>query len=149
MDIIPKKIRQQADESITHIYQFSKYPLSEEEVADYENYAKKVLEKYYNEAKLVITSRIHSAMPCIAMGIPVIFIHPKLKDSRLDVLDGIIPKYSPNDKYAINWNPKAPNIEKMKELQLSKGKWKVLLLQNYAEQNSDGQLKFMMKSLNQ
>ena len=115
MDIIPKKIRQQADESITHIYQFTKYPLSEEEVADYENYTKKILERYYNEAKLVITSRIHSAMPCIAMGIPVIFIHSKLKDSRLDVLDGIIPKYSPNDKYAINWNPKAPNIEKMKE----------------------------------
>jgi hypothetical protein len=29
----------------------------------------------YAQAKLVITSRIHCALPCLAMGVPVIFIN--------------------------------------------------------------------------
>jgi len=35
--------------------------------------AKKLLAIYRNEASLVITTRLHCALPCIAMGIPVIF----------------------------------------------------------------------------
>ncbi|WP_264821067.1 polysaccharide pyruvyl transferase family protein [Acinetobacter schindleri] len=33
-----------------------------------------MLEKY-STAKLVITSRIHCALPCLAMGTPVIYIN--------------------------------------------------------------------------
>jgi hypothetical protein len=31
--------------------------------------------KYYQKAKLVVTSRIYCALPCLAMGTPVIFVH--------------------------------------------------------------------------
>ncbi|MEN3324120.1 polysaccharide pyruvyl transferase family protein [Mariniflexile soesokkakense] len=45
--------------------------LSEQEKLDYaENCLKK-----YAKAKLVITSRIHCALPCLAMGTPVIFLN--------------------------------------------------------------------------
>lgn len=36
--------------------------------------AKSLLEAYRNEASLVITTRLHCALPCIAMGIPVVFL---------------------------------------------------------------------------
>lgn len=35
--------------------------------------AQELLDRYRNEAKLIITTRLHCALPCIAMGIPVIF----------------------------------------------------------------------------
>ncbi len=40
-------------------------------------YAKEIVESYGKKAALVVTKRIHCAMPCIAMGIPVIFLGPK------------------------------------------------------------------------
>jgi len=40
-------------------------------------YAKEIVETYGKKAALVVTTRIHCAMPCIAMGIPVIFVGPK------------------------------------------------------------------------
>lgn len=36
--------------------------------------AQKLLDTYREEAKLVITSRLHCALPCIAMGVPVILL---------------------------------------------------------------------------
>ena len=35
--------------------------------------AANLLERYRKEARLVITTRLHCAMPCVAMGIPVVF----------------------------------------------------------------------------
>ncbi len=112
--IIPEKIKKAADTSITHNYRFNSYPVSYEEAQEFEKKAQEILNRYKTEAKLIITSRIHCAMPCIAMGIPVIFIHKNIQNIRFDVLNGLIPKYSPDNAALINWNPKAPNIEKLK-----------------------------------
>jgi hypothetical protein len=38
------------------------------------NYAYRLVSQYANEAKLIITSRIHVGLPAMAMGVPVIFI---------------------------------------------------------------------------
>lgn len=40
------------------------------------NRAQNLLNRYRDEASLVITSRLHCALPCQAMGIPVVFIVP-------------------------------------------------------------------------
>lgn len=112
--ILPDKIKLQADRTITHEYFFRKYPVSFEEAMEFEREAEKILKRYKNEARLVITSRIHCAMPCVAMGIPVIFIHKNLSDSRFDVLNGIIPIYSINTPHMISWNPEVPDIEELK-----------------------------------
>ncbi len=46
--------------------------------------AEDLLNKYKKEAKLVITSRLHCALPCIAMGIPVVvFCDPNDKRMQL------------------------------------------------------------------
>lgn len=47
--------------------------------------------KQYAEAELVITSRIHCALPCLALGTPVIFLDDSLSDSsERSRLDGLI-----------------------------------------------------------
>lgn len=113
-EIIPETIKRIADKSITHSYRFKKYPVSQNEAFEFENTARNILNRYRNEAELVITSRIHCAMPCIAMGIPVIFIHNNIKDERFDVLNGIIPVYTPDDIDKIDWNPKSVDISELK-----------------------------------
>lgn len=47
--------------------------------------AQEILDMYRNEAKLVITTKLHCALPCIAMGIPVIFFGDP-EDYRISVL---------------------------------------------------------------
>lgn len=47
-----------------------------------------LLDTYRSQASLVITSKIHCAMPCIAMGIPVVFLYDRLKkdDYRVNII---------------------------------------------------------------
>ncbi|MGV0033849.1 MAG: polysaccharide pyruvyl transferase family protein [Candidatus Azotimanducaceae bacterium WSBS_2022_MAG_OTU7] len=52
--------------------------------------AGELLERYRTQAKLVITSKLHCALPCIAMGIPVIFFADK-RDERLHLVREFIP----------------------------------------------------------
>ena len=84
---LPKHIRQEKIEYLTHhsgnIYcHETKMRLAEE-----------LLEKYRTQAKLVITSRLHCALPCIAMGIPVVFFADK-DDKRLQLVEEFIPIHS-------------------------------------------------------
>lgn len=55
--------------------------------------ARQLLDGYARNAKLVITSKIHCAMPCLAMGIPVVFLYPKDKqdDYRVHLIRDLIP----------------------------------------------------------
>ncbi len=72
--------------------------------------------KYYEEnAKLIITSRLHVASPAMAMGIPVIFVKSKL-DMRFSWLDKYLQLYTPKDYNKINWNPVSIEYENMKEI---------------------------------
>lgn len=50
--------------------------------------AENLLATYRERASLVITSKIHCAMPCIAMGIPVIFMYNqrKISDYRVEII---------------------------------------------------------------
>jgi hypothetical protein len=45
----------------------------------------------YCSAKLIITTKIHCALPCIGMGLPVILIHPNPADPRLYTVKQFIP----------------------------------------------------------
>ena len=56
---------------ITHMYKLSKYSQLERF-----QYAKKLLDRYA-KAKLVISTRIHGALPCLALRTPIIFINKK------------------------------------------------------------------------
>ena len=78
--------------------------------------------KMYAQAKLVITSRLHVALPCIAFDTPVIFVHKNLNDPRFSGLLNFLNAYNIKSfKEIINtidWEkpPKNPNREKLKDL---------------------------------
>lgn len=65
--------------------------------------ARELLEGYADQAKLVITSRLHTAVPCFAVGIPVIFIHSEYS-YRFSWLEDMIHVYLPNEWNQIDWN---------------------------------------------
>jgi hypothetical protein len=50
--------------------------------------------KRYCEASLVVTTKIHCALPCMAMGVPVILIHPNPREERLAPVREFIPVLS-------------------------------------------------------
>jgi len=59
-----------AAKNITH-----RYPAEQYTTADSRFKLAEDLLKRYQKAKLVVTSRIHCALPCLAMGTPVIFVY--------------------------------------------------------------------------
>ena len=96
--------------------------------------AKNLLSLYKKKAKLVITSRVHCALPCVAMGIPVVFLgNPK--DYRTSIVQDIglkincvtdffkyntdkdVIKQKQLNKFwrNVNWNPKELDYENNKE----------------------------------
>jgi hypothetical protein len=50
--------------------------------------ARDLLEEYRLNARLVVTTRLHCALPCVAMGIPVVFVGD-MTDSRLSPIQGL------------------------------------------------------------
>jgi len=67
----------QAAEQITHEYPAGEFPTEDSrfELAD------RIL-KRYEKARLVVTSRIHCALPCLAMGTPVIFVNGGFREAQ-------------------------------------------------------------------
>ncbi len=130
LSCIPQQILDKSDFSISHRYYFDEYPLTDKGAEDFEMKARETLRRYKSEANLVITSKIHAAMPCIAMGIPVIFITDNPDNERFDVIDGIIPVYHCKDINQINWAPKAAEITELKNAIVENAVAQIKKLQN-------------------
>jgi hypothetical protein len=68
----------------------------------------------YAQAKLVITSRLHCALPCLAFGTPVIFFYKNKEDIRFKGLIELFNSYDLKElekgKVKINWNNPKPNL---------------------------------------
>jgi len=56
--------------------------------------AAEALLRRYAKARLVITARIHCALPCLAMGTPVIFVNGYHKESDTCRFDGILELFN-------------------------------------------------------
>lgn len=84
-------------------------------VTEHESLA--VLDRYKQEARLVVTSRLHCAVPCIAMGIPVIYACKEIS-FRSWWLENIIPLYDRNQFSSINWRPQPIECESLKTMML-------------------------------
>ena len=90
--------------------------------------AQELLGVYRKRARLVITSKIHCAMPCIAMGIPVVFLYDAAKrdDYRVKIINDLVGIHYVHEKGVsarmrnralsgrIDWSPVALDIEVMK-----------------------------------
>lgn len=94
---IPKDIREHS-EIMTQQYYFSA-DMSIDKILDT---IKSQYCKYAREAKLVVTSRLHVASPCMAMGIPVVFTKNQI-DARFGWIDNYIPLYDLKSYEKINW----------------------------------------------
>ncbi|MDR2038640.1 MAG: polysaccharide pyruvyl transferase family protein [Bacteroidales bacterium] len=71
--------------------------------------ARQLLNHYKEKATAVITSRLHCALPCLAMGIPVVFFGNK-NNYRTSILTDLgIEIHSPAD--IINWEKEIYNID--------------------------------------
>ena len=112
---IPDDIRLEA-QKISHVHYLDE--------CNGEEGARNIYKMYEKEAKLVITSRIHCAQPCLAMGIPVIFIC-EVQSFRYDVIRQYIPVYSLETMDQIDWSPKAPDLEAQKELLLQNAAYRI------------------------
>ncbi len=63
--------------------------------------AQELLDFYKNQASLVVTSRLHCALPCIAMGIPVIYFAHETEIPRQELVKEFIPMNSCATKYCL------------------------------------------------
>lgn len=105
VEYIPEKLKRNA-EYRTHVF-YDRVVTEEESMAAYE--------EYRQNAKLVITSRLHAAVPCAAYGIPVVYA-PKRRTTRSAWLQKLMPVYDESTFMNINWSPRPLEIEGLKKI---------------------------------
>lgn len=95
--IMPKKISERAK----YVTQFTgnRFITLEERMF----LAEELLRKYAN-AKLVITSRLHSALPCLAFGTPVLFVVNNIDDVRFSGLGELLNMVTSKQLFASSRN---------------------------------------------
>lgn len=107
---------------ITNIAMFKSHYTDTSDFASNMNAAKNALELYRSQAGLVITTLLHCALPCIAMGIPVVVFYPvdntgrrKSDEERFSSLARMTRVYDVNEIPDVDWNPTPINIDKIKD----------------------------------
>jgi hypothetical protein len=105
-DFLPDAIRTQGIR-LSHIIEGK---LNRDPVTD----ARKYYEMYRDSAALVITSRLHAAAPCAAVGIPVILAKNSFS-SRFTWIDCIVDVYDASCYDKIVWCPKPAQFESHKK----------------------------------
>lgn len=79
------------------------------------NMARDLLEEYRDNARLVITSRLHCASPCMGMNIPTIIVR-EYKGYTFDWINQFIAIYLWQDRESINWYPEEPSLDREKQI---------------------------------
>jgi hypothetical protein len=85
--------------------------------------ARELLALYRTQARLVITTFLHCALPCLAMGIPTVVFLPRPQnefqrtsdEERFSGLMLIAPVHRFGNTAEVDWCPPPPNIESVKE----------------------------------
>lgn len=103
---------------VTHEVQWDSGNSDEDELKRMEALSKEILDRYKNEAALVITSRLHCAAPCMAMGIPVILVRNYF-DERYMWIDKYLPLYTPDRFGEIDWHPVKVDLSEVKPMLLN------------------------------
>lgn len=115
-NLIPSKILDGAIE-LSSIYRFEivhkSNRMTVQEACDFHKMGERRIELLKRDARLVITSRLHAAAPCLAMGIPVILTK---YDDRFGFIDRFLPSYTNWREDHIDWNPRAIDIEREKNI---------------------------------
>ena len=107
---IPSKIMLNNIEILSHI-------LTGNSLSDYKEGLKSAeyrLSRYRDEAKLIITSRLHCLSPCAAMGIPVVGLFSNISP-RMGWIDKLLPLHTEDDMQSVDWDGYKLNFEEIKE----------------------------------
>ncbi len=106
---VPRELLENA-EYLSHMYYGRTQDLCNGNLREW---AQNRIEKYCNEATLIVTSRFHAALIGIASGIPTILVLNTLID-KYRWIEKFIPIYTPDTYSKINWNPKPVLFENLK-----------------------------------
>jgi hypothetical protein len=110
-EFVPKKLFENCEFTTQQSY------FSTDELRDFHkvfDFVRNHYEYYQKHASLIITSRLHVAIPCAAMGIPVVFAKDFI-DKRFSWAERLIPLYSAEHYKEINWEPKTTEYELVKQ----------------------------------
>lgn len=119
---LPEVLRGQAL-FYSHILPGSRYREAQKRI-----YARGLLDMYQRQAKLVITTRLHCLLPCIAMGIPVIFFGNQ-NDYRISWVRELGVKiYTVDDLDTVDWAPQPLPFEIQKDKMISDFKKMISLI---------------------
>lgn len=114
---IPGEISQNAI-TLTNILRFSNHGsatrMTVEEAYEEHRKGEERICLLRDTAKLVVTSKLHVASPCLAMGIPVVLAQSYFGD-RFGFIDRLLPTYTREYFQEINWNPQPVDFENEKE----------------------------------
>lgn len=100
-------------EEVTHIWEIGP--------EDVEKDILRLYERYKKEARVIVTSRLHCAVPCIAAGIPVVIVK-NVFTTPFTWLDSVTKVYLKEDYASIDWYPQAPDVCIIKEKVLNNAK---------------------------
>lgn len=92
--------------------------LSEEDYKDLhfaKRRAEQMFERYQREAALIVTSRLHCASPCLAMGIPVIMAK-QYRGYTFDWVEKFSPVFTEENYDKISWEIEPIEVEEYKKL---------------------------------
>lgn len=82
------------------------------------------LKEYQEQAKMVITSKLHCMTPCVAMGIPTIAVGDNFS-YRYSYIDKFVESYSLEEFKNYNWKyiSEYDELDKVKQLQIEIGRY--------------------------
>lgn len=98
--------------------------------------AKNYYDRYINEARLIITTRLHCAVPCMAAGIPVVLLKENYS-FRFPWLNKLLPVYTDKLLEEIDWTPQPIEYEDIKIKILENAKNRILNVKKSYEQLLD------------
>ena len=101
-------------EQLTHEVEVSEADLAAAGAGATRRHAQALLDRYADEAALVVTARLHCAAPCMAMGIPTVMAKNNI-DINLSWMDRFAPIHAPEQFDRIDWDVAAPDLEAVKE----------------------------------
>lgn len=113
LEHLPAELAPQV-ERVTHMYPYLKAPADQAEADRLDGLARLHCRRYAEEARLVVTSRLHCAAPCLAMGIPTIVVAHNISD-RFAWLDRYVHIHTRETFAEIDWDVAAPDLEEAKQ----------------------------------
>lgn len=111
-DYIPEELKENAVYD-THLIEIPNREMTVDEAEKYYNLSIERIKEYSKNACLMVSSRLHALVPCIAMGIPVIGVFDNIS-YRFSWLDKFIHLYAPEEFDSIDWNPQTIDLEEHK-----------------------------------